>query len=180
MTDWPATKPWSYRFAVSDDSRTLSTADASVEFMNGVADASKVEIKDESGALWAAVDMKDSAAAIRAIVNCVREHPPGDPASETTISGTGFFVAPNRVVSSFCHHRVRARCGHIDHDCRSPEANPIGRDFISVTEQGRMFQTSADKRTQQGFCRSLRLAPHTAKPPRRINRWSERHERTRR
>ena len=100
VTDWPAIKPWSYKFAVSDDSRTLSTADASVEFMNGVADASKLEIKDENGALWATIDMKDSAAAIRAIVNCVRERPPGDPASETTISGTGFFVAPNRVVTN--------------------------------------------------------------------------------
>ena len=28
VTDWPATKPWSYRFSVSDDSKTLSTADA--------------------------------------------------------------------------------------------------------------------------------------------------------
>src|SRR5262249_40877883 len=56
------------------------------------------------GALLTTVDMKDSAAATRAIVNCVREHPPGratqPPEPETTISGTGFFVAQNRVVTN--------------------------------------------------------------------------------
>jgi S1-C subfamily serine protease len=48
--------------------------------------------------------MKDSAAAIRAVVTCVREHSPKatpqSPEPETTISGTGFFVAPNRVVTN--------------------------------------------------------------------------------
>src|SRR5262249_9740458 len=96
VTDWPTTKPWPYTFSISGDSKILSTTDASVEFMNGVADASKVEIKDDNGALWTT-----SAAAIRAIVNCVREHPAGrPPESETTISGTGFFVAQNRVVTN--------------------------------------------------------------------------------
>jgi hypothetical protein len=95
VTDWPTTKPWPYTFSTSGDSKILSTTNASVEFMNDVADASKVEIKDDNGALWATVDMKDSAAAIRAIVNCVGEHPPPKGPSaeaETTISGTGFFV----------------------------------------------------------------------------------------
>src|SRR5262249_23377864 len=104
VTDWPTTKPWPYTFSTSGDSKILSTTDASVEFMNSVADASKVEIKDDNGALLTTVDMKDSAAAIRAIVNCVREHPPGratqPPEPETTISGTGFFVAQNRVVTN--------------------------------------------------------------------------------
>jgi serine protease Do len=105
VTDWPTTKPWQYTFSTSGDSKTLSTTDASVEFMNSVADASKVEIKDDNGALLTTVDMKDSAAAIRAIVTCVREHPPGpgrppSPEPETRISGTGFFVAPNRVVTN--------------------------------------------------------------------------------
>jgi len=107
VTDWPTTKPWPYKFSISGDSKILSTTGASVEFMNSVADASKVEIKDENGALLATVDMKDSAAAIRAIVNCVNEHPPGggpSPEPETTISGTGFFVAANRVVTN--HHVV--------------------------------------------------------------------------
>src|SRR5262245_645736 len=73
VTDWPTTKPWPYKFSISGDSKILSTTGASVEFMNSVADASKVEIKDENGALLATIDMKDSAAAIRAIVNCVNE-----------------------------------------------------------------------------------------------------------
>src|ERR1700757_1209543 len=59
---------------------------------------SKVEIKDENGALLATVDMKDSAAAIRAIVTCVREHPPKSSEPEKILSGTGFFVAQNRVL----------------------------------------------------------------------------------
>jgi len=94
VTDWPTTKPWPYMFSTSGDSKILSTTDASVEFMNSVADASnKVEIKDDNGALWTTVDMKDSAAAaIQTVMNCVREHPPKPPEPETTISGTGFFV----------------------------------------------------------------------------------------
>jgi len=100
VTDWPTTKPWQYTFSTSGDSKTLSTTDASVEFMNSVADASKVEIKYDNGALLTTVDMKDSAAAIRAIVNCVNEHPPPKGPETTTISGTGFFVAPNRVVTT--------------------------------------------------------------------------------
>ena len=105
VTDWPTTKPWPYTFSISGDGKILSTTDASVEFMNSVADASKVEIKDDNGVLLTTLDMKDSAATIRAIVNCVREHPPksSEPEKtepETTISGTGFFVAPKRVVTN--------------------------------------------------------------------------------
>jgi hypothetical protein len=96
VTDWPTSKPWPYTFSISGDSKILSTTDASVEFMNSVADASKVEIKT----VLTTVDMKDSAAAIRAIVTCVREHPPKSPEPETTLSGTGFFVAQNRVVTN--------------------------------------------------------------------------------
>jgi serine protease Do len=47
---------------------------------------------------------RENPAAIRAIVNCVSEHPPGKPSPspepDTTISGTGFFVAPKRVVTN--------------------------------------------------------------------------------
>jgi hypothetical protein len=53
VTDWPTIKPWPYTFSISGDNKVLSTTDASVEFMNSVADASKVEIKDNNGALWA-------------------------------------------------------------------------------------------------------------------------------
>jgi serine protease Do len=100
VTDWPTTKSWPYTFSISGDSTILSTTDATVEFMNSVADASKVEIKDDKGALLTTVDMKDSAAAIRAIVTCLREHPPKSPEPEKISSGTGFFVAQNRVVTN--------------------------------------------------------------------------------
>ena len=103
VTDWPTPKPWPFMFSITGENKILSTTDASVEFMNSVADASKVEIKDDRGALLATVDMKDSAAAIRAVVTCVREHPPkSGPVREpeTIISGTGFFVAPNRIVTN--------------------------------------------------------------------------------
>jgi len=109
------TKPWQVTFFKSDDDKRLSFTDSSFEFMNGVADAASVEIKDDNGALLTTVDMKDSAAAIRAIVNCVNEHPPkGGPVArepETALSGTGFFVAPNRVVTnvSGCTKDIQVR-----------------------------------------------------------------------
>ena len=59
-----------------------------------------MEIKYDNGALLTTVDMKGSAAAIQAVMNCVREHPFKPPEPETTISGTGFFVAQNRVVTN--------------------------------------------------------------------------------
>jgi len=91
--------------------------------MNSVADASKVEIKDENKQLLTSVDMKDSAAAIRAIVHCVSEHPPGggpSPEPETRISGTGFFVAPNRVVTN---NHVVSGCTK-DIQARYPDGGP--------------------------------------------------------
>src|SRR5262249_15440644 len=79
-----------------------------------------------NGALLASVDMKGSAAAIRAIVNCVNEHPPRaqPPEPETTLSGTGFFVAQNRVVTnnhvvSGCTKAIQVRY-------------PDGRSFIAT------------------------------------------------
>jgi len=117
------TKPWLVTFSTSNDGTTLF-ADASVEFMNGVADAASVEIKDENKQyLLSNVDMKDSAAAIRAIVICVSEHPSGggpSPEPETTISGTGFFVAPNRVVTN---NHVVSGCAK-DIQVRYPDGRP--------------------------------------------------------
>jgi len=103
-----ADKPWLITFSTSNDGKTLSFAEASIEFMNTVADAHSVEFIDENKQLLTSVDLKDSAAAIRAIVNCVNEHPPGAPPSPSpepetrisVISGTGFFVAPKRVVTN--------------------------------------------------------------------------------
>jgi serine protease Do len=90
-----------------------------------VADARSVEIIDENKQVLTSVDMKDSAAAIRAIVNCVSEHPPGrppdpSPAPETTISGTGFFVASKRVVTN---NHVVSGCTK-DIQVRYPDGRP--------------------------------------------------------
>src|SRR5262249_51147034 len=60
VTDWPTPKPRQFTFSISGDNKILSTTDASVESMNSLADASKVEIKDDNGALLATLDMKDS------------------------------------------------------------------------------------------------------------------------
>jgi len=152
VTDWPTTKPWPYTFSTSGDSKILSTTDASVEFMNSVADASKVEIKDDNGALWATVDMKDSAAAIRAIVNCVGEHPPPKGPSaeaETTISGTGFFVAPNRVVTN---NHVVSGCTK-DIQVRYPDGRPY---TATISGQDRnndlvLLQTDMDNLSTAAF-----------------------------
>jgi serine protease Do len=121
-----ADKPWLVTFSTSNDGKTLSFTQATVEFMNTVADARSVEIIDENKQVLTSVDMKDSAAAIRAIVNCVSEHPPGEgpsgpsPAPETTISGTGFFVAPKRVVTN---NHVVSGCTK-DIQVRYPDGRP--------------------------------------------------------
>jgi S1-C subfamily serine protease len=103
------TKPWQVTFSKSDDNKRLSFTNASVEFMNTVADAASMEIKYANGAFLTTVDLKDSTAAIRAIGNCVSEHPPGSappPEAEMRLlSGTGFFVAPNHIVTN--SHVVR-------------------------------------------------------------------------
>jgi hypothetical protein len=53
--------------------------------MNSVADASKVEIKDDNGALLTTVDMKDSTAAIRAIVTAYASILQGGPSSRQNL-----------------------------------------------------------------------------------------------
>jgi serine protease Do len=121
-----ADKPWLVTFSASNDGKTLF-ADSSVEFVNTVADARSVEIMDENKQLLTSIDMKDSAAAIRAIVNCVSEHPAGggpSPEPQTTISGTGFFVAPKRVVTN---HHVVSGCTK-DIQVRYPD----GRSFTAT------------------------------------------------
>jgi serine protease Do len=127
VTDWPTTKPWPYTFSTSGDTKILSTTDATVEFMNSVADASKVEIKDDNGALLTTVDMKDSAPAIRAIVTCLREHPPKSAEPEKISSGTGFFVAQNRVVTN----------NHVVSGCTKPiQVRYPNREALTATISG--------------------------------------------
>jgi hypothetical protein len=114
------TKPWLVTFSTFGDSKILSFTEASVDFMNTVADARSVEIMHENREPLTSVDMKDSAAAIVAILNCVSDHPPGRPSPEAIISGTGFFVAPKRVVTN---NHVVSGCTK-DIQVRYPDRRP--------------------------------------------------------
>jgi hypothetical protein len=91
--------------------------------MNSLADAKGLAILDERKRVLTTLDMKDSEAAIKAVVNCVRAHPyaPSSPpeartqppqtqppTQETTFSGTAFFVAPNLLLTN--NHVVKD-CG---------------------------------------------------------------------
>ncbi len=108
-------KPWQGVFAVTDDKKTLFLVDAAIGFMNSVADARSLTILDDSQRLLTAspLDMKDSAAAIQAVVRCVQEHPAAPappPQAETVVSGTGFFVAPNFLITN----------NHVTEACKEP------------------------------------------------------------
>jgi len=146
------TKPWQVTFSTSNDGKTLSFTDASVEFMNTVADAATVEIMNDNKELLTTVDMKDSAAAIRSIATCVREHPPGNAPSaeeETTSSGTGFFVAPNRVVTNYhvvsgCTKPVQVRYP----ERRTDTATISGQD---ATNDLVLLHTNMDNVSTAGF-----------------------------
>ena len=69
------TSRWQGTFSLSDDKTSLIFVGASIDFMNSIADAKSLEIFDENDRLLTSLDMKDSAAAIRAVVKCVREPP---------------------------------------------------------------------------------------------------------
>src|SRR5258706_8228572 len=68
------TEPWHLTFKVSDDKRILVLG-ASVEFMNSLADAHLLQILSENREPLASLDLKDSDSAIKAVSNCVTEHP---------------------------------------------------------------------------------------------------------
>jgi S1-C subfamily serine protease len=115
------TKKWQVNFEVND-SNFLWTGDLSTDFVNSIADAASIEIMNERNEILVSLDMTDSAAAIRAVVNCVRNHPyvvaapkqrPAPPSApvperESVFTGTGFFVATNRLVTN----------NHVVKECR--------------------------------------------------------------
>jgi hypothetical protein len=104
--DWISTKrEHALRFATAKNwqrtftsigSNTLGTGDLSKDVMNSIADATSIEVFNEDKTLLTSIDMKDSAAALRAVVKCVRDHPyvPVQ-TSETVLSGAKFFLAPD-------------------------------------------------------------------------------------
>ena len=114
------TKPWQGNFFVTKDGKSLYSLDLTIDFMNSIADASALTVLGENRTpLTPPLDMRDSAAAIRAVVNCLREHTPeGRPGpqaksstqSETEWTGTGFFIAPNQVITN----------NHVVKECKRP------------------------------------------------------------
>jgi S1-C subfamily serine protease len=80
----------------------------SIDFMNSLADANSLRIFSDNKQLLVSLDMKDSDPAIKAVVNCVREHPfnrTPTPEADTTFFGTGFFIAPGLLLTN--NHVVR-------------------------------------------------------------------------
>jgi len=81
-----SSRNWQGTFSVND-SNGLLFVDKSNDFMNSIADASKLDIMNENGGYLTSLSMRDSAAAIRSVINCVRDHPYVAPEMELT--GTG-------------------------------------------------------------------------------------------
>lgn len=111
-------KVWHGIFKVADDKKTLFIGGTSIDFMNSLADAHSLMIFDNNQRplTRSPISMKDSADAIKAVVNCVREHPfrsqqaqSPEPATDTAVSGTGFFVASNFLLTN----------NHVIKDCRN-------------------------------------------------------------
>jgi hypothetical protein len=122
-------KIWRGIFRVADDKKTLFIGGTSIDFMNSLADAHSLMIFDNNQRplTRSLLSMKDSADAIKAVVNCVREHPPRrqqaqapEPPTNTVVSGTGFFVASNVLLTN----------SHVIKDCRNtikvryPDSDP--------------------------------------------------------
>ena len=122
-------KIWRGIFQVADDKRTLFIGGTSIDFMNSLADAHSLMVFDNNQRplIRSPLSMKDSADAIKAVVNCVREHPPRnqeartpEPPTDTAVSGTGFFVASNFLLTN----------NHVIKDCqntikvRYPDSEP--------------------------------------------------------
>ena len=103
-----AAKPWYGTFFVTDDNGLYSNG-VSDDFVNSLADAKSLAIATENKTVVATLDMKDSTPAVLAVVNCVRQHP-NLPKAEVAISGTGFFVASNSLVTN----------NHVVKECTKP------------------------------------------------------------
>jgi hypothetical protein len=61
---------------VTSDNKSLFIANAPVDFINSIADARSLRIMDDNNDLLTSspLPLKDSAAAIKAVLACVREH----------------------------------------------------------------------------------------------------------
>jgi serine protease Do len=105
-----ASKSWRGLFSVTQDN-SLMSVDLSTNFINSLADANSLVVMTENKAVIASLDMKDSTAAIQAVVKCVRDHPiVRSPEADMTFSGSGFFVNPNLLITN----------NHVVSDCGQP------------------------------------------------------------
>lgn len=126
------TKRWRGPWQVNDNKALFLIA--RTEFINAIADAEGLAIFDDNNRLLTdpPLSMKDSEDAIKAVVNCVRDHPTSSsppisqtlpqPPSTTSSSGTAFFVAPNLVITN--NHVVK-ECGN-NIQVRYPERRSYG------------------------------------------------------
>ena len=64
-----SSKAWHGTFTVSDDRKTLVLSDASVDFVNSIADTQLLQIFTDSKQPLASLDMRDSESPIKAVVN---------------------------------------------------------------------------------------------------------------
>ncbi len=108
------TTPWHLTFKVSDDKKTLMLG-ASVDFMNSLADARLLQIFSDNKQVLASLNMRDSDPAIKAVFNCLTEHPLNrtptpEPVDRTFSSGTAFFVAPSLLLTN----------NHVVRECKAP------------------------------------------------------------
>jgi hypothetical protein len=149
-------KIWRDAWSVDDDN--VLYLPASIDFMNSISDAKSLAIFDQNKRLWTTspLDMKDSEAAIRAVVNCSREHPrtTNPPEAQTTsFSGTGFFIGSNRLVTNY----------HVIKDCRTdvqvryPEQTPYSAKMLGVDETNDLALLHTDMSNVSGA--SFRLGP---------------------
>ena len=119
-------KNWTVNFGVNN-SNLLWIGNISTEFMDSIANASSIKILNDNNDLLTSLTVKDTASAIKSIVNCVHDHPykPGPsvaaksappvaavsgqpPEREEVFTGTAFFVASNRLITN----------NHVVKDCR--------------------------------------------------------------
>jgi hypothetical protein len=69
------TKRWEASFSTTSDKKWLVLANAPIDFINSIGEARSLRIVDKNGhsLTRSPLDLKDSAAAIKAVLSCVRE-----------------------------------------------------------------------------------------------------------
>lgn len=135
-------KLWRGTFIVLSNTRILSSG-VTPDFMSSLAASESLTIWDEGRRLLTRISLKDSGAAIKAVTNCVREHPAGGgPVAEAVraISGSAFFVAPNLLVTN--NHVVKECKGDIQ--VRYPEGAPHAATIVARDEANDMALLRTD------------------------------------